>query len=415
MSIGGPSPLGTLLIQRLDAVLGTTSGQQTNIVTGARPDAVSQSAQATRNQAIQNNTAKHPRETVDQITRQRQQHSNAHVRHGAQLDHRQSAIEALLRHTNTSATTSAPTTLGRAARTILEIIERFPDGSTPLKGQHPIVNKQRLHTLLTTAATLSPRATTNHAQQANTAPSTNIRVETTATQSPTSPVQQTGVDQLVQYLTQGLRNTIEQSGMFYESQLALFSFGKASISLSQLQQQPQNALPSELSNNSSSSQSEGKTTSNATLSSNPGSPSNTLTTHTDTEFAHQNIIRQQLEVLATQQLLWRGEVWAHTPFEWQIKREQEHEGSHNHKKTINSERWNSSLRMHLASLGDIEIKISMHDKQVSLQIKAPESAPTLQTHLPRLNERLSLQGLHIEHLSLDKVSAIDTTKTTANE
>ncbi len=40
MSIGAPSNLGTLLVQRLDAVLGTTLGQQANIASGAGPQAV---------------------------------------------------------------------------------------------------------------------------------------------------------------------------------------------------------------------------------------------------------------------------------------------------------------------------------------------------------------------------------------
>jgi hypothetical protein len=35
MSIGGPSNLGTLLVQRLDAALGTTLGQQASTINGA--------------------------------------------------------------------------------------------------------------------------------------------------------------------------------------------------------------------------------------------------------------------------------------------------------------------------------------------------------------------------------------------
>lgn len=411
MSMGGPSPLGTLLIQRLDAVLGTTSGQQTNIVTGARPDAVSQSAPVERNLAVQNSTDKHPRETVDQIARQGQQKSNAQVHQGAQLDHRQSAIEALLRHTNTSATASAPTTLSRAARTILEIIERFPQGSTPLIGKRPIVNEQRVHSLLTAAASQTQRPP-SHPQQ------TSSSLNTTAPLAPNTPAsQRTGLDQLVHYLTQNLRRTIQHSGMFYESQLALFTFGKASQR--SLKQQPQNTLLTEPAKPVPPTQQEGtKATQNQDQPQQRqhNTPGGTPThTALDTEFAHQNLIRQQLEVLATQQVFWRGEAWAHTPLEWLIEREQEHKGFHNHKQTANSDRWNSSLRMQLDGLGDIEFKISLHNQHVSLQIQASDSASILQAHLPRLNDRLALQGLNIEHVSLSSESVPNTNQAASDD
>lgn len=40
MSVGPPA-LGSILVQRLDAVLGTTMSAQSNLVSGARPDALS--------------------------------------------------------------------------------------------------------------------------------------------------------------------------------------------------------------------------------------------------------------------------------------------------------------------------------------------------------------------------------------
>src|SRR5699024_11450031 len=40
MSTGGPSQLGTILIQRLDSLLGITQSEQVNLASGARSDAV---------------------------------------------------------------------------------------------------------------------------------------------------------------------------------------------------------------------------------------------------------------------------------------------------------------------------------------------------------------------------------------
>ncbi|MGK0570443.1 hypothetical protein QJT90_24525, partial [Bordetella bronchiseptica] len=45
MSVGPPA-LGSILVQRLDAVLGTTMSAQSNLVSGARPDAVAQPGEA---------------------------------------------------------------------------------------------------------------------------------------------------------------------------------------------------------------------------------------------------------------------------------------------------------------------------------------------------------------------------------
>ncbi|MAK54626.1 MAG: flagellar hook-length control protein FliK, partial [Pusillimonas sp.] len=69
MSVNSPSGLGTLLVQRLDAVLGTTLSQQTNIVNGARPDAITQTQEAQRNEAAQNRVTRETREAIDQVQR----------------------------------------------------------------------------------------------------------------------------------------------------------------------------------------------------------------------------------------------------------------------------------------------------------------------------------------------------------
>ncbi|KDB92178.1 molybdopterin-dependent oxidoreductase, partial [Bordetella bronchiseptica] len=55
MSVGPPA-LGSILVQRLDAVLGTTMSAQSNLVSGARPDAVAQPGEAARPGASQTAT-----------------------------------------------------------------------------------------------------------------------------------------------------------------------------------------------------------------------------------------------------------------------------------------------------------------------------------------------------------------------
>src|SRR5690606_36053017 len=54
MSVSGPSPLGTSMVQRVEAALGVTLSQQANLATGARPDAVTQPGQPDKIDPIKN-------------------------------------------------------------------------------------------------------------------------------------------------------------------------------------------------------------------------------------------------------------------------------------------------------------------------------------------------------------------------
>src|SRR5690606_33823436 len=121
------------------------------------------------------------------------------------------------------------------------------------------------------------------------------------------------------------------------------------------------------------------------------------------ELAHQALIRQQVEVLATQQFLWRGEAWPHAPFEWMIQREQEHEATAKQPRDTPSEQWRSTLRMHLGELGDIEFDITLQDKQLALHIRAADTVSALEPHVQLLNERLESHGLIIQQLNLSNL------------
>src|SRR3546814_12737062 len=117
MSVGGSSPLGTLLVQRLDAALGTTLSQQANLVTGARPDAVTQAANPERADPTRTETQRHPKEAVDRATAHAEQQGRGAV-DKARLDARTAALLLSSNLPNTATTPSAPTPLGQAAKII---------------------------------------------------------------------------------------------------------------------------------------------------------------------------------------------------------------------------------------------------------------------------------------------------------
>lgn len=401
MSIGGHSPLGTLLIQRLDAALGNTLGQQSNISSGARPDAVSQPQHPERNQRSENTTSRHPQQSVKQATRHAQQGKQQQLRQDVGLN-RQAAIESLLRQTSTSATKSAPTTLGKAAQTILQIIDRYPEIKQGLQGRQPLANNGDLRTLLQTALAQARSHTLVSPQAQQPTPSSPVAEQSTSTAQlmrpavvSTSLLQQLDTTALAQNLMKGLQQTVQHSGMFYEAQLARFAFGQGALQT--LTQQPQNQQTNNTAPNSSQGTQHAKPESSAT----PTAHTTAALSATDgSDSPHSLLIRQQLEVLANQQFQWRGEAWQNVPLDWLIQRKQQHEGSANHKRTVSSQQWDSHLRMQLPLLGTVEVALTLVDKQLSLRITAPDGHDSLNAHLPALQDRLSALGFNLHTLSL---------------
>lgn len=401
MSIGGHSPLGTLLIQRLDAALGNTLGQQSNISSGARPDAVSQPQHPERNQRSDNTTSRHPQQSVEQATRHAQHGKQQQLRQDVSLN-RQAAIESLLRQTSTTATKSAPTTLGKAAQTILQIIDRYPEIKQGLQGRQPLVNNGDLRTLLQAALTQARSHTVSSPQTQQPAPSSPAAEQSTATAqlmrpavASTSLLQQLDTTALAQSFMKGLQQTVQHSGMFYEAQLARFAFGQGSLHT--LTQQPQNQLANHTEQNSSQNAQHAKHESSST----PTVQTTAILAAADSsDSPHSLLIRQQLEVLANQQFQWRGEAWQNVPLDWLIQRKQQHEGSANHKRTVSSQQWDSHLRMQLPLLGTVEVALTLVDKQLSLRITAPDGHDSLNAHLPALQDRLSALGFNLHTLSL---------------
>src|SRR5690606_8317858 len=115
MSVSGPSPLGTLMVQRVEAALGVTGAQQANVATGARPDAVTQPGQPDKTDPTQNPPPK-GQEGARQADGRGGRQAGL-----AELTRSNPEIAKLLAARNapmTSYTASAPTTLGQAAKTI---------------------------------------------------------------------------------------------------------------------------------------------------------------------------------------------------------------------------------------------------------------------------------------------------------
>jgi len=181
----GASALGTLLVQRLDAVLGTTMAQHANLLTGARADAVARATQTARITRTQNATHTDVRHSVERVAQQTDPRAAVRDPHAPAIAGQ-----------TVPPTPSAPTQLGNVARLILTLLAQFPERSPSVVSHQPLW----------------------HA-----APDSQ--------QAPPSVTQ----------LAHSLNQTLTTSGMFYESHLADLAFGQRSAE--QLDKEPQAHLP----------------------------------------------------------------------------------------------------------------------------------------------------------------------------
>ncbi|QAA92953.1 flagellar hook-length control protein FliK [Pollutimonas thiosulfatoxidans] len=463
MSVGGPSPLGTLLVQRLDAVLGTTLSAQANIVSGARPDAVAQPGSAERAEAAKNETVRHPREAVERATAHTEQNARNAI-DKARLEARNAALLLARGGPNTATTPSAPTTLGHAAKTILALLANYPDLTASVQGRQPLLDRgtqqgtagRGAGSTAGNASTGAPAGSSSPAAGAsrgagaeaaqsgsNTAGATAGRAGSAAAAAVSGGVLPQGSGLVVAQLAAALSRAVQTSGMFYESHLANLAFGKQSVA--QLLQEPQAQIgrpagqagnPGTASGNPGSATSQagtaaatsgqaapasaeaasaastsgrgaealGSQTGNAAAPASPGANPNTVIPGLDPQ-AHV-LVRQQLEVLANQTFGWRGEAWPGAPIEWEVGRREPQDGE----AADATDHWATRLTLNLPGLGQVQARLNLAGKQLVMHLVSPQSADLLDTHAEALRSRYSAQGLQLSQLSIVSEEDRDTSE-----
>ncbi|RII83953.1 flagellar hook-length control protein FliK [Neopusillimonas maritima] len=442
MSVNGPSGLGTLLVQRLDAVLGTSLSQQTNLVNGARPDAITQTPEAQRNDAAQNRVTRDTREAIDQVQRHGERATRQAVER-AKIDAHKSLLEGGGDQPNTRATASAPTTLGAAARTILALLQNFPEQAAVVRGQQPLIQPQG-------KATQNPgNAPTNTQSSASGQGAAQARGASSLPQTHISS----------QALAQTLSQTVQSSGLFYESHLSALSFGKYAASAlrgepqaqlaggsnaqaggqapastsqpaahSQGTSQPSasNAQPAQTPSTQGGAGSstallpraesttsplqqtrQAPASSAANTSTSPGTAAGTGTPGSGIALAAlhpetHTLVRQQLEVLANQGFIWKGEAWAGTDLEMHIQRREPDSNEQN----ADFAHWATRLKLTLPNLGEVDVRLNLNGASLQMAIVAPESAPILKENTPALHQRLDLAGLQLAQITVAQHQAM---------
>lgn len=208
-----------------------------------------------------------------------------------------------------------------------------------------------------------------------------------------------------------LRQAISESGMFYESHQAEWVEGR--VSKAQLLQEPQGKLapltaarPESL--HASESASSGRV---ATAEAGPlpaRSPDSSATTPQAAPSAPVvapqalALVQQQLEAFATQNFAWQGQVWPGQQMDWEIEHERARGDREDSNVGSDGEKWQTRLRLTLPHLGEVDARLHIHDRQISLSVVASdvETRALLRSDVASLRGQLEQAGLDLASLGI---------------
>jgi hypothetical protein len=186
-----------------------------------------------------------------------------------------------------------------------------------------------------------------------------------------------------------LGSAVSESGLFYESHQTRWLSGQMSTAALQREPQGQTAPRQEASG--------GQVISNAISADEAGSTSTTTALATGAAKAVNStpvaerllpLVHQQLDTLATHQVVWQGQVWPGQQMEWEIE---DPSGREPGDEDGDPEPyWNTTLRLTLPGLGGIEARLHLTPAGVAVRLIAGDarSRDILTAGQPRLAEAL---------------------------
>lgn len=203
-----------------------------------------------------------------------------------------------------------------------------------------------------------------------------------------------------------LRQAITQSGMFYESHQRGWVEGR--VDKEQLLREPQGRLSPaarETTASTSAPAYAGKLagTPDALLSSSTNTtamPAATPPASTPLAPETLQIVRQQLDSLATQQFNWQGQVWPGQQMDWQIVEERRRDDTGSEQAPGADDalpEWRTQMRLTLPRLGEIDARIGLRGNGIRLDIAAgdSETQATLRAAVAELQQQLDSAGLSL--------------------
>ena len=119
----------------------------------------------------------------------------------------------------------------------------------------------------------------------------------------------------------------------------------------------------------------------------------------------QTIVQQQLEAFATQNFSWQGQVWPGQQIQWEIANEigrRENRGGGGADSGDSAEQWQTRLRLTLPHLGEVDARLHIQGKQITLAVIAPdaETRARLRSDAATLRSQFEQAGLDLASLGI---------------
>lgn len=198
-----------------------------------------------------------------------------------------------------------------------------------------------------------------------------------------------------------LQQAISESGMFYESHQAEWVEGR--YQKAQLLQEPQGKLSPQVATASGVSGS-ARAAADATLF--PIRPTEVGTLQITPPAAAvapeaQALVQQQLEAFATQNFAWQGQVWPGQAMQWEITEPGENPGDRREHGGDDSRNWQTRLRLTLPNLGEVDARLQIQGKQISVSLFASDPAQgLLRSDVGSLRSQFQQAGLNLASIGI---------------
>jgi hypothetical protein len=229
-------------------------------------------------------------------------------------------------------------------------------------------------------------------------------------------------------LAPALARSVAQSGLFYEAHQAQWVTGKLSLSRLLLEPQGQRSAPGAFllaastgdgakvgAGGTAPAGTPGNTgTAPAGSAGLTGTASAASTTNPAAQSAIQSatlarqmpeeirpLVQQQLETVATQRMVWQGEVWPRQTMDWEIAWEDERQPTGDDEEKSN---WRTALSLTMPRLGlvDATLQLTADGVRVTLATPSDASAADLQGGARQLAEALATAGVPLTGFSVGR-------------
>jgi len=198
-------------------------------------------------------------------------------------------------------------------------------------------------------------------------------------------------------LASRLGKALSQSGLFYESHQAQWVAGQRP--LAELLQEPQGKLSPRLEIASAPVLQEAATALEKNQLASALTPDR-LPVRDQVHPQTTGLVQQQLEVLDGRHVVWQGQVWPGQTMEWKVE---EREARQEENAPADATEWQTSLRLHMPRLGNINAVLNLTPKGVQLKLTA-NASPTVITMKDRqadLQMSMEASGLKILSFAVD--------------